>query len=119
MYAGRGRCARQREAVCCYLGRRGSLLRLDARAREIRSGASPGRKDEIIIAVSSSFPSSDLSVRGCLLASLLFRTHAVRRVSSCSLKMKLVDKIAQHDGRTMFYSFEFFPPKTDQVKTRF
>ena len=32
--------------------------------------------------------------------------------------MKFIDKIAQHDARSLFYTFEFFPPKTDQVKTR-
>ncbi len=32
--------------------------------------------------------------------------------------MKLSDKIAQRDARSLFYTFEFFPPKTDQVKTR-
>ncbi|KAI0636604.1 methylenetetrahydrofolate reduct [Trametes polyzona] len=28
--------------------------------------------------------------------------------------MKFVDKIAQHGKRRLFYTFEFFPPKTDQ-----
>ncbi|KAI0807792.1 MTHFR-domain-containing protein [Fomes fomentarius] len=28
--------------------------------------------------------------------------------------MKFVDKISQHDGGKLFYTFEFFPPKTDQ-----
>ncbi|RDX56378.1 MTHFR-domain-containing protein [Lentinus brumalis] len=28
--------------------------------------------------------------------------------------MKLSDKIAQRDARSLFYTFEFFPPKTDQ-----
>ena len=31
--------------------------------------------------------------------------------------MKFVDKIAQRGARSLFYTFEFFPPKTDQVKT--
>ena len=29
--------------------------------------------------------------------------------------MKFIDKIAKHDKRRLFYAFEFFPPKTDQV----
>ncbi|PIL24320.1 hypothetical protein GSI_14073 [Ganoderma sinense ZZ0214-1] len=28
--------------------------------------------------------------------------------------MRLVDRIAQHDPKKLFYTFEFFPPKTDQ-----
>ena len=31
--------------------------------------------------------------------------------------MKLIDKIAQRDPRRLFYMFEFFPPKTDEVHT--
>lgn len=32
--------------------------------------------------------------------------------------MKFVDKIAQHGKRRLFYTFEFFPPKTDQVSAQ-
>lgn len=30
--------------------------------------------------------------------------------------MKFVDKIAKHGKSRLFYTFEFFPPKTDQVR---
>ena len=31
--------------------------------------------------------------------------------------MKLIDKIVQRDPLKLFYMLEFFPPKTDEVKT--
>ena len=47
------------------------------------------------------------------------RSSSPRRTlfGQTSATMKLIDKIAQRDTRRLFYMFEFFPPKTDEVHT--
>lgn len=49
------------------------------------------------------------------LKSFTTRDHLFSTSTSASVTMKLSEKIASYNSSHPFYTFEFFPPRTDQV----
>ena len=128
------RCAGQREDVCRYLpgACAGPGTRLDERRRRV-CGAGPaagagagigingGPKLKRLTREGGVNGSAPPPVRRCSSWAILrpppiFLPATAPRTTTRLPAMKLVDKIAQRAPGKLYYTLEFFPPKTDEVK---
>ena len=107
--------ARDVFACVCYTPA-GEVSRLDRRqafdwtVASRRSGRTLGARCSAIPYAPSHFVSQCTHAASCCLLRITYSFLQTITI------MKLVDRIAQHDPKKLFYTFEFFPPKTDQVK---